>query len=348
MLLFSGWIMRKIEESELSLVEFLRRNPDGIPFQVWKDSGTSFMHVDGTLANWDAPIAAIEVQAYAYDALLGAGELLRQSDWQARAARLREQIFGRLWMPEQAYFAMGIDRRRDGASRLVDSIASNGALALDTRLLDGLPEAEEYVAGLARRVCGSDFLTRAGTRCRARSEADLVDFQDYHGSWTVWPKETFAVVRGLDRHGLRRLARQIGNRLLNAVNVAQGNVEFLYVSPDGLVMYDFRSHDVRSTRSQPIAGTNQPESPAAWTVSAVTALKAWYGQGVPLHATTPPRDAWRGRLEDEILGSMPRVDVHRTRAQIERDYAGRGDFTLDLELGREKDREARINRRVLS
>ena len=57
---------------------------------------------------------------------------------------------------------------------------------------------------------------------------------------------------------------------------------------------------------------------------------------------------WRGRSEDEILGSMPRVDVHRTRAQIERDYAGRGDFTLDLELGREKDRQARINRRMLS
>ena len=80
------WITRRMDASDLGFVEFLRRNPAGIPFQVWKDSGTSYVHADGALANWDAPIAAVEVQAYAYDALLGVGELLGRPDWVERAA----------------------------------------------------------------------------------------------------------------------------------------------------------------------------------------------------------------------------------------------------------------------
>ncbi len=341
------WITRKIDGSELGFVEFLRRNPDGIPFQVWKDSGTSYVHRDGTLANWDAPIAAIEVQGYTYDALLGAAEVLGRSDWRERAATLRQRVIDELWMPSEGYFAMGCDRDTAGRPRWIDSIASNGALVLDTRLLDGLPGAGDYTAGLVQRICNPDFVTEAGIRCRSVGEHDLVGFQDYHGTWTVWPKETFEVARGLRRQGLNRLARQLGNRLINAVNVAGANVEFLYVSPDGRVMYDFQGCDLRTAEEHQIIGTNQPEAPQAWTVTAALALKSWYGldRGLEGQQVLPTGESWRDSLEVEVLSKMGRVDAFRTGAELKAAYANRGDFSLNLGLGRERDIRARETRR---
>jgi glycogen debranching enzyme len=341
------WITRRMDSSELGLVEFLRRNPDGIPFQVWKDSGTSYIHRDGTLANWDAPIAATEVQAYAYDALVSSAKLLGRPDWRERASALRSRVLEMLWMPAQNFFAMGIDRDAGGHPRLIESIASNGALVLDTGLLDGLPDTAEYVNGLVRTICGPDFITETGIRCRSVKEQALVGFQDYHGTWAVWPKETFEVARGLDRNGLHRIARQLANRLLNAVNVAGANVEFLYVSPDGHVMYDFKQHDLRSEDPQWILGTNQPESPQAWTVTSALALKRRFGSGLALHGTeaTPDAESWREALDAEVFSGMVAVNAFRTAAEVEAAYAKRGDFQLNLRVGKERDHRARETKR---
>ena len=344
-----NWIISKIDASPLGLVEFQRRNPQGIPFQVWKDSNTSYVHRDGTLANSDAAIAAVEVQGYAYDALLGAAHLFetRAVEWRDRAQALRERVIRNLWMPAESYFAMGLDRDGEGRARWIESIASNGALLLDTALFDGLPTADLYVAGLVRRICSPDFMTEVGIRCRSASEGGLVDFQDYHGDWTVWMKETFDIARGLERQGLPRLARQIGIRLLNAVNVAGAHVEFLYVSPDQRVMYDFRACDLRSAAPDVIMGTNQPEAPITWTVTAALALKSWLGSSRKFPGTPvrPDGNAWRLALEAEVLDQVPQLAVHRTLAELRSAYARRGNFVLNLEGGVERDRRARARGR---
>jgi glycogen debranching enzyme len=344
-----NWITAKMDASPLGLVEFQRRNPEGIPFQVWKDSNTSYIHRDGTLANSDAPIAAVEVQGYAYDALLGAARLFetRALEWRDRAQALRKRIIRNLWMPAERYFAMGLDRDGVGEARWIDSLASNGALLLDTDLFDGLPAAERYVAGLVRRICSPDFMTEVGIRCRSLGEGGVVDFQDYHGEWTVWMKETFDVARGLERQGLPWLARQIGIRLLNAVNIAGAHVEFLYVSPDQRVMYDFRACDLRTTQPEVITGTNQPEAPITWTVTAALALKSWLGSKRKFLATTaaPDTDSWRQTLEAEVRDQVPELAVHRTSDELRRAYARRGDFVLNLQGGVERDRRARARGR---
>ena len=343
------WITAKMDGSPLGFVEFQRRNPEGIPFQVWKDSGTSYIHRDGTLANSDEAIAAVEVQGYAYDALLGAARLFeaRAVEWRDRAQALRERVIRDLWMPGDGYFAMGLDRDDGGRPRWIESIASNGALLLDTALFDGLPAADLYVGGLVRRICSPDFVTEVGIRCRSASEGGLVDFQDYHGEWTVWMKETFDVARGLAHQGLSRLARQIGIRLLNAVNVAGAHVEFLYVSPDQRVMYDFRARDLRTAEPEVIVGTNQPEAPITWTVTAALALKWWLGSNRELHgaAGAPDGDPWRQALEAGVLEQVSQLAVHRTWAELRSAYARRCDFVLDLERGGEHDRRARARGR---
>jgi len=220
-------------------------------------------------------------------------------------------------------------------------------LLLDTAMFDGLPAASQYVAGLVRRICSPDFMTEVGIRCRSASEGGLVDFQDYHGEWTVWMKETFEVARGVERQGLPGLARQIGIRLLNAVNIAGAHVEFLYVSPDQRVMYDFRARDLRTAEPEVINGTNQPEAPITWTVTAALALKTWLGSNRKLLAATgaPDADSWRQALEAEVLDQVPHLAVHRTSAELRRAYAGRGDFVLNIAGGVERDRRARARGR---
>ena len=343
-----NWVIRSMDASPLGFVEFRRRNPDGIPFQVWKDSGTSYIHLDGGIANWDAPIAAVKVQGYAYDALIGAARLFATPDWRDRAEALRQRVMEQFWMQGDEYFAMGLDRDGKGRLRWIDSIASNGALLLDTAIFDGLPDAERYLSAIVRRICGHDFVTEVGIRCRAVNEAGLVDLQDYHGEWTVWMKETFDVARGLERQGLARLAQQLGNRLLNAVNVAGAHVEFLYVSPDQRVMYDFWGSDQRTSEPEEIAGTNRPEAPITWTVVAALALKSWLGSGYRLHgfeSAVAYRTRWLETLETEVLLGMLPVEVLSTSLEIAGAYERRGDFILNHGLGLERDERARARRR---
>src|SRR5207302_5999362 len=260
-----------------------------------------------------------------------------------RAQALRERVIRKLWIPAECYFAMGLDRDGEGRARWIESIASNGALLLDTALFDGLPAADLYVAGLVRRICSPDFMTEVGIRCRSASEGGLVDFQDYHGDWTVWMKETFDVARGLERQGLPWLARQIGIRLLNAVNIAGAHVEFLYVSPDQRVMYDFRARDLRSAEPEVITGTNQPEAPSTRTVTAALALKSWLGSKRKFLATTAPpdRDTWRLALEAEVRDQVPELAVHRTSAGLRSDSASRVLVVLNLQGSADRDPRAR-------
>ena len=311
------WVVRRLRASDLGFLEFRRRNPDGIPFQVWKDSGTSYVHLDGRIANHESPIAAVEVQGYAYDALLGAAALLpeRADELRELADGLRTRLLEQIWMPGPEYFAMGLDRDATGRPRWIESIASNAGLLLDTRVFEGLPDAGRYIDPVIRRLAGSEFMTEAGVRCRSVAECDLVDFADYHGSWAVWGRETFNVLKGMRRQGRLREARALGAALLSGVNAAGAHVEFLYVSPDGRVMYDYQGLELGP---EVVYVTNVPEAPQAWTVTAALATKRWFG--------TEPRPG-AGLLHD--------------REQVEAVYGRRGRFRLDRSEGVERDQAAR-------
>jgi hypothetical protein len=229
----------------------------------------------------------------------------------------------------------------------VGSIASNAALLLDSRLFDQLAGADEYVEPLARRICSPEFVTEAGIRCRSVEEAGLVDFQDYHGTWTVWMKETFDVVKGLHRQGLTGSAGQLGRRLLNAVNVAGANLEFLYVSPAGDVMYDHHESNLRGGEVE-IAGTNYPEVGIGWSVAAALALKHWFGAGLDLYGAASGVDSRlrRPKLDLAIGASMPQISALGTASEVQAAFGRRGDFVVNQALGRARDQEARARRRT--
>jgi hypothetical protein len=112
-------------------------------------------------------------------------------------------------------------------------------------------------------------------------------------------------------------------------------------------MYDFRACDLRTAQPEVITGTNQPEAPITWTVTAALALKSWLGSNRRFLGATgaPQGDTWRQALEAEVRDQVPELAVHRTSAELRSAYGRRGDFVLNLEGGVEGDRRARARGR---
>ncbi len=316
-----SWIEGKLEESSLGLVEFDRRNPHGIANQGWKDSLSAYLHEDGTLSNDRAPLASVEIQGLAYDALVGAAELVgsddaRASGWNCLADQIRDHVLEWFWIPEYRYFAQAIDRDPFGVPRLVRTMTSNAGVLLRSRLFDRLPvsERQKYVHPVARRIVGKEFLTDAGIRCRALKYAALKRYYDYHGSCAVWPKETYDIACGLRHQGYPALARAVETRLLNAINIAGHAMELFYVDAAGVVAYAVERTEAPVTFNERvgtrvIAGTNIPEGEQAWTVSAALAVK--------YRISHEPLPSPQSRGEAELLGSIPSQPLLAAREDIQ-------------------------------
>ena len=127
-LLALEWIDRYGDRDGDGFVEYSRSVDSGLANQSWKDSGDSQRFQDGSFA--EAPIAAVEVQGYVYDAKRGLAELAREV-WrdQALADRLereadelRTRFDEAFWVDERGgFYALALD----GQKRRVDSRSSN-------------------------------------------------------------------------------------------------------------------------------------------------------------------------------------------------------------------------------
>src|SRR5437763_1808443 len=71
----ADWLVRRLSADDLGLLSHRRANPHGLENQVWKDSWDSMSHADGTVCNHERPVASVEAQALAYDALVDAASL---------------------------------------------------------------------------------------------------------------------------------------------------------------------------------------------------------------------------------------------------------------------------------
>lgn len=302
------WLLKKLQTSRSGFLEFQRLNPQGIDNQAWKDSHEFYVHENGRRANHRRPITSIEVQGLAYDALLVGAELIpsRTDELQKAAAKLQEKVLKTFWLAERAYFALGADYDARGQLRLITTTTANPAELLDSRLFDNLSvdQRQYYFSGLVPNIMGSDFLTDAGVRSRALSEARLIDFWDYHGSFTSWPKETYDIARGLRRQGFTKLAVELENRLLNVVQATKAYPEFFYIDERGRVLGMAplkRSHG----EVVYVESTNRPEKTQAWTVSAILAIQA--ARRRLRQPKTVELSSWQTELEKNVLTHIPHV-----------------------------------------
>lgn len=315
------WIETRLRHSHSGLLEYHAHNDEGIKNQAWKDSKEFYIHENGRFVNHARPVASIEVQGLVYDALVAAAEHFpeRSEALETQAARLRDRTIRLLWQPEKKYFALGTDYDQQGNLRIIKTTTANPASLLNSHFFDGLPAAERrlYISGLVRNIMGTEFLTDAGIRSRGLSEAGLIPFWDYHGSYVSWPKETYDIAKGLRRQGFPELARQLENRLLNVVKKSRGYPEFLYVDARGRVLGS-SSNAHRHTHALLVRSTNVPESIQAWTVSAILSIQANRRPGFRLGKIR--QEGWQAELEDEVLVHIPRVARLKTPLTLNARY----------------------------
>lgn len=314
------WICRHVDRSKSGLVEYHRLNPHGIENQVWKDSREFYIHENGQLASHSQPISSIEVQGLAYDAFMLAAELLpsKKKRLEQYAAQLQRCMIKLLWQSQRDYFALGTDYDQANNLRIITTITANPAELLDSLIFIDLPDEDKirYVSGIVREIMGTDFLTDAGIRSRALSEAKLVDFWDYHGSYVTWPKETYDIAKGMRRQGFPALARELENRLLNVIKATQSYPEFIYVDPRGRVLgvpTPAKTHGELIF----VDSRNKPEKIQAWTVSAALAIQnRRRSQSAPhIH-----QQKWQEDLEKEVLRHIPLVNRLKSTRELSARY----------------------------
>jgi glycogen debranching enzyme len=309
-----NWLESKLGHSKSGLLEYHAHTDESLENQAWKDSKEFYVHENGRFVNHSRPVGSVEVQGLAYDALIAAAEYFppRSEKLNRTAHRLRDRTIELTWQPERKYFALGIDYTQQGELRVIKTTTANPASLLNSDFFDHLSQEKKrkYISAIVRNIMGTEFLTDAGVRSRALSEANLIPFWDYHGSYVSWPKETFDIAKGLRRHGFPELAKQLENRLLNVVRKSRGYPEFLYVDPRGRVL-GASSGAHRHTHSLQIRSSNVPESIQAWTVSAVVAILANRRPGLRIGKNK--QESWQEELEKEVLTHIPHVSSLKSR-----------------------------------
>ena len=194
------------------LVEFLRRSERGIDNQSWKDSYDSQRFSDGRFA--EAPIAAVEVQGYVYDAKRRMAELARNV-WRDRelAERLdrdADELYRRInelyWTEQRGgYYVLALDREK----RQVNSACSN----MGHLLWSGLVPPER-VDAVVDALMGPGLWSGWGVRTMAATEAAYNPLSYHNG--TVWPHDNSLIAWGLSAYGRWPETQRIVRRVLDA------------------------------------------------------------------------------------------------------------------------------------
>jgi glycogen debranching enzyme len=169
-----AWIVGRLDDpAGGGYLWVFRASPHGIINQVWEDSADSYYHADGTLFDTTQPYAPIAIQGYAYDALLGAAEIIERwaagraersnqlrvvSDRPAepapcddiaaqvpsllvRAADLRARVLRDFWQPDLGTFALALtfDGQGDGSANRPDAASDAASRARPARVIASSP-----------------------------------------------------------------------------------------------------------------------------------------------------------------------------------------------------------------
>ena len=335
-----NWIRKRMDMNKEGLVESLWINKKHHANQSWADSPDAFHHEDGSWAahhpekNWG--VAALEVQAETYDALLDTADVYAHlceqadgiekdhlrteiDDLTRRAEKLRSVILQEFWVddPEHygGYFARGTDRDEHGTLRPLRIRSSDMGHLLMSRVLDG--DEEEVSAkreAVIRNLFSKEMLCPNGIRTLASDSLRYREDAYHNGS--SWPWTSYYIAKGLEKHGYHGLAHEMKKRVWSFYDETKTLAEYGTGSGDTsrrintdtqILVFD------SSLNEEPIYHFSQhkivqpPQEMQAWTVAALLAMKKEYGASVlypelatPLHTTDPAKSS----LESELLSAL--------------------------------------------
>ena len=304
----TNWVFNHIAES--GLVEVEHHNILSPMHQTWKDSPTGYVKENGTMLNITKPIAYLNIQALAADSLSASAQLFSETNpeqskkWQTAADSITQNTIDKFWMEDKQFFASAIDKDRHGKERQIRTVQSDAAWILNTDIFKRLPEdkQQKYISGIIKETF-SNLLTDAGIRCRPVNPAIDPKVAEYHSSSTSWPVDTYQAAEGCRRYGFPRLAQELDNRLLNAVNASGDHSELYYVLPDGEVILKLNKLDDKQPAAQKLIVQMYPDSNTTWSVAATLAIKNRIENGNDL-ISNQNKDSWQYKVEEEILGMI--------------------------------------------
>jgi hypothetical protein len=259
------------------------------------------------------PIMYLEIQIACIDALRAAADLLghdlpqQATEWEAAARELVNTVQDKFWLEDSQMFAMALDPSRSGYLTPMPTPASSQGWLLDSTFFDGLPDKmrRNYLEAIVRRLSSSEFMTAAGLRARGNGSDAGLGLADYHGSWTVWPVDSYIYARGLRRQGLPDLAAEIEARVLHAVGMSDSFYEFFLVSPAGEVLW--QPHQKVSIRPKREVNLQiLPERDLGWTTSACYLMS----HRKDVNQNKRPTAMWRTQLQSEVLNHLKNQPPH--------------------------------------
>lgn len=298
-----NWIVDNIDTK--GLFAPARTGRLSIPYQTFQDSVTAYYWPDGSALNYRQPIAYVETQSFAIEALQDLAQLLPERAeteiWREAAERMRAALFDTFWHDESHFLATAI-AMRDGHMQASATRNISAGWTLNSQYWSALPdlEREQKITAIVRELFSHDFLTQVGLRTRSRNHPEPLGITiDYHGSQTIWPMFNFMVAEGLRRHNLPRLAEQIERRIINGCNAVGEFSEFFIVD---------HADTLYSESPDPKAFTLWvqfiPEKYLAYTVVPMIALA--YRSHYP--GQPQSQEPWQAALEAEILATIPTVE----------------------------------------
>ena len=205
-----GWLDRRLAEGG-GYVTYEGLAKDNQPInQSWRDSGTGVLRCDGAYPV--PPLALVEVQGYAFQAmtlaarlLLRAGEAERAKRLAATASDLQERFLRDFWMEAEGCYCLALER----GGRQVASLTSNAAQVLWTGIA-----APNHAAQVAKRMMQPDMFSGWGVRTLS---ADHVAFDPLaYQQGSVWPFDNSLIVSGLRRYGEDAAALRVTDATLEA------------------------------------------------------------------------------------------------------------------------------------
>ncbi|MCX6764500.1 MAG: hypothetical protein NTU58_02210 [Candidatus Nealsonbacteria bacterium] len=186
-----------------------KRNPDeGLMSQSWKDGW------GGPIEKMASPISVVEVQGYAYFALLSGVKMAKimkepflEKDLEQRAKRLKKSFNEKFWFSSEKFFSLAID----GKNQQQKIITSNPGQLLFT----GICESDKAKA-VVKRIFKKDLWTSFGIRNHSAREPDFDPFCYQRG--TIWPHDNWIIAEGLKEMGLKKEYQKIKKSLLRVHN----------------------------------------------------------------------------------------------------------------------------------
>lgn len=247
------WVDRYGDLDGDGFVEYKTRSPRGIRNQAWKDSDDAYAFPDGRWA--EPPIAPVEVQGYVYDAKRRLAALFRRKDepdladrLEREAEELRRRFEERFWMPDERFYAQGLDREKVQ----IPAVTSNPGHCLWSGII--APDRAELVRD---RLLSPQLFSGWGVRTLSKAYPTFNPMSYHNGS--VWPHDNSIIANGLRRYGFDEEALQV----ISAIY--QAGLRFpLYRLPELFCGFD-RDERYRSTPAEyPVSC-----SPQAWAAGSV-------------------------------------------------------------------------------